>query len=437
MAFITCNLYKGYVFIIVYWLAEMIRAIVRIIFIRRLKNREIYYNKENFIIENELLSLICLNLADLLAGFLVLYTKVKMKSLTFNKKNEKKIKINKIKPSLIYNELTKIKHKVYLIILISVLDYLARSLKFFASLTKKPRLKSRQIDWMISFDIITRIFLCIIILKIKVQKHHKLAIILCLIGFILLSISDIISIKMRNMNFNDIIIYIIIIFPKSILFPLEDVVNKILLTNDYLLPHSLIFRRGVYQFGLFFIIIPFLYSKSLITFEYFNELKKINIIIYSIIFIFISFLRNICLMNVIYIFNIHYVSFLLAIIIFDNTIRQFFEEDSIYDFTQIKGIIYFIVDIIALLIISLGTLIFNEMIVINAYGLNEKTKMGLLIEEQLENSNNFESFYFAEEGEEIINNNKKGNEKIKTIIIGNNENIIDLDKENQEKNLSF
>ena len=436
MAFITCNLYKGYVFIIVYWLAEMIRAIVRIIFIRRLKNREIYYNKENFIIENELLSLICLNLADLLAGFLVLYTKVKMKSLIF-KKSEKLTKINKINPSLIYNELTKIKHKVYLILLISFLDYLARSLKFFASLTKKPRLKSRQIDWMISFDIITRIFLCIIILKIKVQKHHKLAIILCLIGFILLSISDIISIKMRNMNFNDIIIYIIIIFPKSILFPLEDVVNKILLTNDYLLPHSLIFRRGVYQFGLFFIIIPFLYSKSLITFEYFNELKKINIIIYSIIFIFISFLRNICLMNVIYIFNIHYVSFLLAIIIFDNTIRQFFEEDSIYDFTQIKGIIYFIVDIIALLIISLGTLIFNEMIVINAYGLNEKTKMGLLIEEQLENSNNFESFYFAEEGEEIINNNKKGNEKIKTIIIGNNENIIDLDKENQEKNLSF
>ena len=436
MALITCNLYKGYVFIIAYWLAEMIRAIVRIIFIRRLKNREIYYNKENFIIENELLSLICLNLADLLAGFLVLYTKVKMKSLIF-KKSEKLTKINKINPSLIYNELTKIKHKVYLILLISFLDYLARSLKFFAFLTKKPGLKSRQMDWMISFDIITRIFLCIIILKIKVQKHHKLAIILCLIGFILMSISDIISIKMRNMKFNDIIIFILIIFPKSILFPLEDLFNKILLTNDYLLPHSLIFRRGIYQFGLFFIIIPFLYSKSLITFEYFNELKKFNIIIYSILFIFISFVRNICLMNVIYIFNIHYVSFLLAIIIFDNTIRQFFEEDNIYDFTQIKGIMYFIVDIIALLIISLGTLIFNEMIVINAYGLNEKTKMGLLIEEQLENSNNFESFYFAEEGEEIININEKNNQTINTIIISNNENIIDLNKENEVKDLSF
>ena len=436
MALITCNLYKGYVFIIAYWLAEMIRAIVRIIFIRRLKNREIYYNKENFIIENELLSLICLNLADLLAGFLVLYTKVKMKSLIF-KKSEKLTKINKINPSLIYNELTKIKHKVYLILLISFLDYLARSLKFFAFLTKKPGLKSRQMDWMISFDIITRIFLCIIILKIKVQKHHKLAIILCLIGFILMSISDIISIKMRNMKFNDIIIFILIIFPKSILFPLEDLFNKILLTNDYLLPHSLIFRRGIYQFGLFFIIIPFLYSKSLITFEYFNELKKFNIIIYSILFIFISFVRNICLMNVIYIFNIHYVSFLLAIIIFDNTIRQFFEEDNIYDFTQIKGIMYFIVDIIALLIISLGTLIFNEMIVINAYGLNEKTKMGLLIEEQLENSNNFESFYFAEEGEEIININEKNNQTNNTIIISNNENIIDLNKENEVKDLSF
>ena len=433
MALISCNLYKGYFFIIVYWFAEMMRAIFRIIFIKRIKNREIFRKQEKYIVENELVNLISLNLADLLAGILVLITKIRMRSFNYNKKSKSIIKINKINPSLIYNELSKIKHKIYLIILISILDYLARSLKFLATLTNKPRLKTRQTDWMLSFDIITRIFLCIIILKIKVQKHHKFAIILCLIGFILMSISDIMSIKKRNKNYSDIIIYILIIFPKSILFPIEDVINKILLTNDYLLPHSLIFRRGIYQLGFSLILIPFLYFKNVIHFDYYNELQKINIIIYSILFIIISFIRNLCLMNVIYIFNMHYVSFLLAIIIFDDTIRQFFEEDNIYDFTQIKGIMFFIFDIIALLIISLGTLVFNEMIVINAYGLNDKTKEGLLIEEQLENVNNFESFYFAEEDEEITNNTEKDNQTIKTIIIGNNENIIGIDKENDEK----
>ena len=141
-------------------------------------------------------------------------------------------------------------------------------------------------------------------------------------------------------------------------------------------------------------------------------MKKIKKIVHSVLFVFISAVKNLCLMNVIYIFNSHHISFLLVIIIVDNTIQQFFDKDSIYDLKETKGIIYFTIDILALIIILIGTLIFNEMIIINAFGLNEKTKKGLLSIEKIDGENE-ESIYYSEDDEE---------EEDKTIKNSNNNN---------------
>ena len=64
-------------------------------------------------------------------------------------------------------------------------------------------------------------------------KHHKLGIILCVFGFLLMSISDVISLKKIEAKFYDILKFIIIIFPKDIIFPIVDVLYKIVLTNDF------------------------------------------------------------------------------------------------------------------------------------------------------------------------------------------------------------
>jgi hypothetical protein len=235
-----------------------------------------------------------------------------------------------------------------------------------------------------------------------------------MIGFILMSISDIMSIIKGNMKTKDVIIFIAIIFPKAILFPLEDVFNKIILFNEFFLPHSLIFWRGVTQFSFFLLIMPILFFNRKINWKFFKEMKSIKKIVHSVLFVVISAVKNLCLMNVIYIFNSHYISFLLVIIIFDNTIQQFFDKNSIYDLKQIKGIIYFTIDILALIIILLGTLIFNEMIIINAFGLNEKTKKGLLSIEKIDGENE-ESIYYSEDDDE---------EEDKTIKNSNNNNTI-------------
>ena len=219
-------------------------------------------------------------------------------------------------------------------------------------------------------------------------------------------VSDTMTIIKEHIDSRDVIIFITIIFPRVILFPLEDVFNKILLFNDFFLPHSLLFWRGVTQFFFFLFILPILYFNKKINFKYLKEIKTTKKIIHSIVFTIISLIRNLCLMNVIYIFNSHYVSFLLVIIIFDNTIQQFLEKDKKYSFKETKGIIYFSIDILALIIIMLGALIFNEMIIINACGLKEKTKKGLLSTEKIDGEN-LDSFYYAEDDDEDTEEDKK------------------------------
>ena len=413
MKLISCIFYKGYYYFITYWISEIIRSIIGIT-LNNKKQYSLQYYTEDFPLEEELFKLILLNTADLLTGFLVLYTNIIMKSL--KKKNEIPKKIEKLEPSLIYNTLSYKSNnsRIWLIILISILDFAASSVYLFSTLPKIERLKPRQIDWMLYFDIIARILFSIIFLKIQVRKHHKLSIILCMIGFILMGISDIMSIIKGKLKAKDIIIFIAIIFPKAILFPLEDVFNKIILFNEFFLPHSLIFWRGVTQFFFLLLIIPIIYFNRKINFGFFTEIKSIKKIVHSVLFIFISFVKNLCLMNVIYIFNSHYISFLLVIIIFDNTIQQFFDKNGIYDLKQTKGIIYFTIDILALIIILFGTLIFNEMIIINAFDLNKKTKKGLLSIEKIDGENE-ESIYYSEDDDE---------EEDKTIKNSNNNNTI-------------
>ena len=392
MTLISCIFHKGYYFFIVYWIIELIRSIARIS-LNNNKLSSLDYTIEDFVFEEELLKLILLNISDLLAGFLLLYTKIIMKPFKKRKKTKILQKLTSLESSLIYNNISykyNHNHIILLILLISLLDFIARSAYFFSTLPKIHRLKPRQVDWMLSIDIIARTLFSIIFLKIKVRRHHKLSIVLCMLGFILMFVSDTMTIIKEHIDSKDVIIFMMIIFPRVILFPLEDVFNKILF-NDFFLPHSLIFWRGVTQFIFFLFILPILYFKDKINFEYLKEIRKSTKIIHSTVFTIISLIRNLCLMNVIYIFNSHYVSFLLVIIIFDNTI-------------------HFSKDILALIIIMLGTLIFNEMIIINACGLKEKTKKGLLSTEKIDGEN-LDSFYYADDDEdtEEDKNEKKDN----------------------------
>lgn len=395
MGLFSFTFYKGYFYFIGFWIADSIRSLVERNLEKKEEKPDDEQNKKDIIIN--IFKLICLNFSDLLAGFLVLYTYIK----SFKKKNKTIERESKLilKRRLIYRDLSIKTNSKYLIILSSLLDLIARSvflIFFISNIKNAKKLDNQQIDWLISLDISSRAIFSRIILKTKLQKHHFVSIYICLIGFILMSTSDIYYLIKQHFNF----LYIFFIFPKFILFPFADVINEILLTSHFLLPQILMFVRGVYEFIILFIFCVFYLLFSEISYLSFFS-KFFSEIGYGIIFILVCFFRTFCLMKVLYLYNSQHVSFLIIIFPFINFISGLFDG-------KVKNSLnYNIMQLISLIIIFFGTLLYNEIIIINACGLNENTKKGLLIKEKLD----------LEQSNSLINPNidEENNDDIKSI----------------------
>ena len=172
------------------------------------------------------------------------------------------------------------------------------------------------------------------------------------------------------------------IIPK-VLYALEDTINKIILTDRFILPHFLLFFRGLINAILVSMLICILYFTSSLDFRYYDNILN-NIEVSEILFKILSFIfltcKIFCIFKIIYIFTPQHVGFCLVIIYMFNAIKNMILAG---DFQN--EFFYCLFIIISLLFIAFGTLIFNEMILINCWGLNENTKSGIINKEQLEN----------------------------------------------------
>lgn len=100
--------------------------------------------------------------------------------------------------------------------------------------------------------------------------------------------------------------YLSFIIIVNILKGLEEVLNKLLLIDKYMLPHILMFLRGLYNSGMaiiFLIIIK--YSGIEFTFSI-----KFNDFLFFIFIIIVWFIYNFFSMEVIYTFTPQHISFL-------------------------------------------------------------------------------------------------------------------------------
>ena len=146
-------------------------------------------------------------------------------------------------------------------------------------------------SWLISIDIIFRILFMKLFLKIDLYKHHKFSIILLIIGFLPITIGGIYYI-VHNGASSSLIFFI----PRNILFPLDDTLSKIILTDKFVLPQNLIFLKGVSNFCMHLIILPILILTKIIKFKeddgynYFSEFKSFRLNIIIIINILSKFL---------------------------------------------------------------------------------------------------------------------------------------------------
>ena len=404
MSLFSFSCFKSYYYFIIFWLLDLSITIIRDLYLEQEIKSEEYMKGTEFIYIS------CLNLDDLLAGFLVLYTFIKMRKtkdenalIEKNRESKRSKKKEKISYELIYNKTSVKNNKFIYLLLISLLEFVARStdLLYLLIIGKIP-IRIGQVNWLISIDIFSRIIISRIILKTKIYRHHVLSIILTIIGLFSMSICAfkvIIENELENWP------YFLFIIGKYILLPLEDVINKVLLTDEFLLPHYLMFYRGIFNFIMLGILSAsvFLPESKLVKFTYFSQFttekeKHIQILV-KVIFTILSFFRAFCLLRVIDIFSPQHVSFL-------NTTFSLYQLFKCRTKSK-DGKFITSIDAIFLLIIILGTLIFNEIIILNFFGLNKNTKKNYIIKEQLESKELSKSFSEEESNDLSINDNKE------------------------------
>ena len=376
MGLISFIFVKAYFFFILYWALDCLNTIEMNYFI-------IYTEYSgNYHIELILVYIVCLNLGELLSGFLVLYTKLKMNYLKeIETKKESKNEIE-----LIYNDLSIKENKYILIFLVSILDFFGRGYTvIFLLFFDKLILEQRHIRWIISVDILARIFFGRIILNIKLYKHRKISMCICSIGFFIMTIFALQSILFEeNGKFNKFNCWIYIIFTimQNFCFSFEDTISKILLTDKFILPHYLMFYKSLTCFIIFLILIPILFLTGKISFDNYQSLFYIGDyrvhILLKIYIIISAFFGCFSIFKIIDIFTPTHVGFLNVV---SSLVQVIYS--SIRNETQ--NLLFWISYIICFIIIIFGTLIFNEILIINAWGLNEHTKPGFLIKEQLDN----------------------------------------------------
>ena len=117
---IKFSFYKNYFYFFVFWILDFATTLINYYFNNNVTNNDQFY------IENEYFHLISLNISDLLAGFLVLFTELQMKT-----KKKEEIKKSKNQQELIYNDYSIKRNKFVYIFIISITNFLACSFELF------------------------------------------------------------------------------------------------------------------------------------------------------------------------------------------------------------------------------------------------------------------------------------------------------------------
>ena len=241
MACISFVFYNTYYYFLVYWILDLICTIIKNFFDENTTSE--YYAT------HEYSNLISLNIADLLAGFSVLFTEIQMKT-----KKKKEIRKSKNTQELIYNDYSIQRNKFVYIFIISIFNFMACSIDFLYYLNyTKSQTKSEQFEWFGSTDIITRIIFSRIILKTELHNHHYISLIIFVIGILPMAIFGIIK--------SEISFYIFLALLKNVFFAIGDIFSKILLTKKFVLPHYLIFWKGIFIFFVHIILFIILQVK--------------------------------------------------------------------------------------------------------------------------------------------------------------------------------
>ena len=288
--------------------------------------------------------------------------------------------------------------------IIAIIDFIAQFCMFIfpffdpdnnilVEQSKNTIIKEEDLYFVVLIDIISRYIFSKFILKGHFYRHHILAIIITCIGFIPFIIVNIINIinsyqrKHENENeykiHRNMIIYLILYITMTIIYSLEDVLNKICLNKLIIKPFELMFYKAVFQIIFVVPLTLYMIIKENISEHFSTNFKGIKIlgrVIYRLSFIICNIFRTWSLITIIQLVNPNHLSilksseFAILFVVFPifKYIKEITSDDNDkyeYDFdviNLISGIICFIISFI-------GSAIHNEIIIINRCGLYECT----------------------------------------------------------------
>ena len=369
---INCN--KNFIYVLVYWILEIIFHIL------------MYYYKEWFEmtkdrVQNEYMFILFLNVADLLSVFLVLYSKYSSKKTQKENILVHSDTIRNLK--LIFKDTLIPKKSFYTkMIIISSLDYLSRSFYWIAyAITGVigPEISHNvQKDSTITFDIIMRYIFSIFILKVKVYKHSIVSIATMIVGFIVLLVTDYLidHITKNDIDMGKTFFFSGILLFRGISFPFEDTIVKGLFSAEYILPESMQLFRGLFEVIIVIIMTPILYFAFNINFQ-FNPENKTVVITTMVFYTLALFIKAFILLKIIYHFSNQAVSFLIISESLGGSINSLIE---IIINKEKNGVTYFLLllGFIGIMIILFSSLVYDEVIIINKWQLNENVKLGII-----------------------------------------------------------
>ena len=311
-------------------------------------------------------------ISNLLSGFLILYVKFSLRRQSEVQKTREN--------ELIYNNPlnAKYKYNYFKLILISIIDLLYFSCYFIfflidnATNEQVPMKTEKDIKTLL--DIIIRYMFSIFCLNNKLYKHHRWSIYAIIIGFIIIVPIDLYVLYLKvNIKTVSSLKYTGILSLRALFFPLEHALIKQFYSNYYILPENLLFIIGVIQTILLLIITPIFYFTDVLNDKLsFNALK----IIMSIIYTLISSVKQYITVKIVYLFSVQSVSFLIISTAVAGTLKDLIEFILKEDRSTIEAYNYFefFFGIIAFFIIIIGTLVYDEILIINKWGLNNNVK---------------------------------------------------------------
>ena len=368
MTLLTFNYNKNLIYVLIFWILEISLKISTNYFPE-------YFEVSTDLKENEYMFIVLPVIGKLLSGFLALYI-----YCVSHRKGKNQFD-NKYK--LIYENPENNKNKCYYLklLIITSLELIARACFFIFFLTLGSNKEEIDIkntkDALTLLDILSRYILSILILKIKIFKHHIWAIYVMIYAFLLMIPFDLLDLfQGENVNKVHTVIYFIVLSCQSIIYPFEDTLIKKFFNTYFILPEKMLFSISICEVIIVSIISAILYFLNVIKFDL---MYNTGIIIGINIFILEMGVREYIIIKFIYLYSSQSVSFLIisqniAVSLID--IINFIKERDKSDI-GFQVYLSFPFEIIALILIIFSTSVYDEIIIINKCGLNSNVKRGI------------------------------------------------------------